>query len=512
LKEGRFVTKRHKTQKKRHKTPPKRTPTKRAFPARAKWLLGGFALMGFSGIGFFAYRSINDAERAFPSAARRSQSPITISKPESGPAVADASPDKEQAVEPGSAPDLSLEQRILAIKDEELQLAQELITAFPRNEEPLVLMGDVLRRRGETDEALGYWEKALAQNPGRADVYHKMAVLAFDTDAFERAILLCQQGLGVNPQMQDLHNLAAHSLSCLGRYEEVTAEAEAELAISPDSPFSHFLIGRAHWQLREYAKSRQAYLKVIELQPTYTRAYYGLFNVCTRLKQKEEAQGYLEEFKRLDKLDRDEAKRRISASTADLNSCKLSLARLCDGAHELYGKTKDGQRTEMLLKRAVALQPRNINYLEKLVFFYGVTKRVPEALSLCKRIIDIDPNNATCHLNIGKFSMWQQRFDPAERAFQKAIACNPDHFGGYQELARLYLRAKKKPERARELAERAVALQPNAKNYFVLGWACDVTGKPQDAMAALTQAMQLDPSQTKYRQAYESIVQREDSK
>jgi tetratricopeptide (TPR) repeat protein len=236
--------------------------------------------------------------------------------------------------------------------------------------------------------------------------------------------------------------------------------------------------------------------------------------VYTRLKQREEAQRYLVEFKKLDKQDTDQVKQRREQHEhmTDFNVFSLSLARLCASAHELHGKTGNRQRAQELLERAVALQPKNVTYLEKLVFFYGVTKQIPEALSLCKRIIEIDPNNATCYLNIGKFSVWQKRFDRAEKAFQKAIECNPGHCGGYQELARLYLRAEKKLDLARGLAAKAVALQPKAGNYFLLGWACDVARRPQDAMAALEQAIQLDPTQTKYKQAYESIKQREASK
>ena len=486
-----------------------------AFQVRGKWLAGIIAVVALSGTAFLVHRHLQDAEPISPSTAEpRLQTPIAASKDEAGLAPADTSQNKEQVIESRPGPELTVEQKILAMKDEELQLAQQLITEFPQSEEPMVLMGDVLRRRGETSEAIHYWEKALARNAQRADVCERMAILAFDTDEFKRAVTLCQQGLAVDPNMPGMYNLMARSLTRLGRYEEAIAAAQAELNTSPRSALSYFLLGRAHWQRRDYLQAERAYLQVIELQPDYTRAYYGLFNVCTRLKQSEEAQRYLTEFKKLDQQDNDKAEQRRAQSQqmTNFNFFSLGLARLCASAHELYGKMGNGQRTEELLKRAVALQPKNVTYLEKLAFFYGVTKRIPAALSLCKQIIEIDPNNATCHLNIGKFSMWQRRFDPAEAAFQKAIACNPDHFSGYQELARLYLRARKKLDHAQMLASKAVALQANADNYFLLGWACDVNGKAQEAMTALEQAMQLDPTQAKYRQTYERIKQREASK
>lgn len=447
-----------------------------ASKARARWLAVVAITAGVLVTGFFVVESLRDAGQR-----------------------------------PAPAAELTSEQKIAGVRDEALQLARQLMTEFPNSEEPLVLMGDVLTTRGEIAEAIRSWEKALARNPKRADIYEKMATLAFDTDEFEKAISLCRKVLEIDPKMPDMHNLIARSLSPLGRYEEAIVEAEAELEISPNSWLSYFLLGRAHWKLREYDKAKQEYKKVIELQPDRANAYYGLFNVCTRLKQHEEAQQYLEKFKKLDEQRRVMAKRRDEVMT-DLNFFSLSLARLCAGAHKLYRDTGNVQRAEELLKRAVALQPQNISYLERLMSFYAGTNRVPEALSLCERIREIDPNNTACHLNIGRFSMQLGHFGEAETAFRKAIACLPRHYAGYQGLARLYLRTGAKLPQAKVLAERAVELHPGADNYFILAWACDVNGNPEDALVALKRAMELDPANIDYRHAYENIRKREMSK
>lgn len=506
------MTKRHKNRKKRRKTPAKHARSEPALPAWSKCLIGTVALMTLLGVGFLAHRYLRDLEGPVNSAlAPGLPPPITPPQEKPASSTPDPSPEIRNTEASGPVPELSLEQRVLALKDEEMRLAQQMMAEFPQSEEPLVLMGDVLYRRGQTAQATRHWEKALARNPQRADVYERMATLAFDTDGFDQAVTLCQQGLSIDPNRPGVRNLMARSLTRLGRYAEAIVAAQAELKISPRSSLACFLLGRAFWQQRDYEQAERAYLQVIELQPDYTRAYYGLFNVYTRLKQSDKAQRYLAEFKKLDQQDRERVEQRDHVM-GDLNFFSLSLAQLCANAHDLYGQAGKGPRTEELLKRAITLQPQNVTYLEKLAFLYGVTKRVPEALSLCRQIIKIDPSNATAYLNIGKFSMWQRRFEPAEDALQKAIACNPEHFGGYQELARLYLRAGKKLDRAQTLAHKAVALRPVAGNYFILGWACDVNGKPQDAMAALTQAIQLDPTQTKYKQAYERIRLREGSK
>lgn len=512
LMEQKRVTKRQKTRKRRRQAQAKPMSLKRSSPVRGKWLMAAIICIGLVGLGLLARRYLRESEQPIKRGVFEAQKGVVQPAREIAPPASDPAPDTSNAVETEAVPALSLEEKVLALKDEELKLARQLIAAFPHSEEPLVLMGDVQYRRGQTAESTRYWEDALARNPRRADIYERMATLAFDTDAFERAATLCQQSLALDPNRPGVNSLMARSLTRLGQYEEAIAAAQAEISISPHSPLSHFLLGRAHWQRRDYDQAERAYLQVIELQPDYTRAYYGLFNVYTRLKQPDKAKRYLDEFKKLDQQDSERAEKRRDPVLGDLNFFSLSLAQLCDSAHELYGKTGNGERTEGLLERAVALQPENVNYLEKLAFLYGVTERLPQALSVCQQIVEIDPNNATAYLNIGKFSMWQERFVPAESALKRAIACNPGHYGGYQELARLYLRTRKKLDRAQVLAQRAVTLRPIADNYFILGWACDMNGKPQDAKAALTRAMQLDPTQAKYRQAYERIEQREMSK
>jgi hypothetical protein len=49
-----------------------------------------------------------------------------------------------------------------------------------------------------------------------------------------------------------------------------------------------------------------------------------------------------------------------------------------------------------------------------------------------------------------------------------------------------------------------VKLQPAADHYFLLGWACDVTGDRTRAIEALKHALALDPQ----NQAYQEVLQR----
>jgi tetratricopeptide (TPR) repeat protein len=156
----------------------------------------------------------------------------------------------------------------------------------------------------------------------------------------------------------------------------------------------------------------------------------------------------------------------------------------------------------------MTLDPNNILCLERLVSLYLASNRPTDAIRLCRKISEINPKDPLCHLNIGILSLRLKQMDNAEKAFRKVIEVAPGLSAGYCELAQLYLRAGRGFPEARELAEKAVTLEPTALNYFVLCWACDVNGDTENAIKAITRAIQLEPTNVKYRNVYEQIKSR----
>jgi len=472
-----------------------KAPDAPAAPRRRRWAIAA---------GLFAVAAVGGT-LVLIRMSRPDQAPparTTPIAPQPEPASSQASPKKAEPTP---------EEKAAALKEQELRLAEQLIREFPDSEEPLVLLGDVHRRRGNIDQSASLWEKALQRNPRRTDVYDRLARLALDTDEYAKAIELSRKALEVDPKTTGAHVDIAKALIALGQYEESIPESQEEAKLSPEMPLPYFLLGQAYQQLQDYEKARENYEKVVALQPNHANAHYGLYNIYARLKDSDKAQQHLAEFKKCKERDDQEVRRRDRART-DVNLFSKGLARVCAGAHELYRKAGDGAKMEAMLRQAVDLDPNNIPSMEKLIAVYRVTNRIPEALALCRKIERIDPNNTPCQLNIARLSTLLRRFEDAEKAIQKVIALLPDHYSGYQELARLYLMGNANLPRARELAQKAVELEPRADNYFVLGWACDVNGDPGSAMVAIEKAMALAPDNPQYAQVYQQIKKKAASK
>jgi tetratricopeptide (TPR) repeat protein len=421
-------------------------------------------------------------------------------------------PPQSAASQPGPTKvELSPQEKAAALKEQELRFAEQLVKEFPDSEEPLVLLGDVHRRRGHIDQSVSLWEQALRRNPRRNDVYDRLARLAFETDEYEKAVGLWRQALQIDPVMPRAHIEIAKALMALGKYEESIPEIREEIKLSPGNAVCYCLLGQACQHCENYEEARQNYERAVALQPYYSTAHYGLYTLYTRLKDSEKARQHLAQFKKAKERE-DQLVRQRDRLQTDLTLFSKGLARVCVGAHELYRQAGNGARMEAMLKQAVELDPNNVVPLEKLVAAYRVTNRVPEALALCRRIEQIDPNNTACQLNIGRLSALLRRFDDAEKAIRKVIALLPDHYSGYQELARLYLVANRNLPQAKELAQKAVELDPVAENYFVLGWATDVNGDPNGAMAAVEKALALSPDNRQYKEACQQIRSREEAK
>ncbi|MHC4535912.1 MAG: tetratricopeptide repeat protein [Planctomycetota bacterium] len=402
------------------------------------------------------------------------------------------------------ASNLTLKQKIAALEKEEMKLIQELMRDFPNSDEALVLIAELYRRHGNSIEAVKYWEKALQVNPKRFDVYRAIGLVVFEKGQNEKAVTAWKKALEINPDIRGLRNNLALALQGLGKHTEAILELENEIQISPRSTLSHYLLGRAYLQLKEYDKAKKHYERVVELQPSHTQAYYGLAMVYTRLKQPNKAREYLSIFKKMKARIADFTKSRDKAEYG-ITVAPIALSAMAIGAEELYRARGDLQRAEELLRRAQTLDPTNTICLERLASLYQMSNRLPEALSQFEKIRKLQPKDPFCYLNIGILSHQLKRIVDAEKAFQKVIELAPKKSFGYRYLSRLYLRSNSRLAEARKLAEEAVRLEATADNYFILSWACDVHGDTASALAAIEQAMKLEPENPKYKQVYELI-------
>ncbi|MHC4741213.1 MAG: tetratricopeptide repeat protein [Planctomycetota bacterium] len=405
-------------------------------------------------------------------------------------------------------PDLTPEEEVAALKEEEMALAQAVLADFPQAVGALEMMANLHSRHGRRAQALPLWQKCLEKNPRLLSVHRNLGNVAVDEGRYPEAIESFRKALEIAPKTPGLNQEIGHALIETGRYQEAIDQLQEELRISPKSVKTHFLTGQAYLELKQYLQAREHYEAAIQLSPEYSSAYYGLVRVYTGLKERDKARQYEEKFRNLRKNTKEQrhaGRMSVGWAATDLGAVRRSVVSALLDAEKLYLARRDIGKAEELLKRALAIDPNNTQSLERLGALYHMTNRSEAALRQFERISLIEPSNSYNYLNIGSISGKLGKYDEAAKAYAKAIEAAPQQSPGYRMLAQLYLTMGVKPVEAAKLAEKAVSIEASAGNLFVLAWASDVNGNRPQALKAIEEAIRLEPENSKYKQVYERI-------
>ena len=393
---------------------------------------------------------------------------------------------------------------VVALRKEAINVAVQLTKDFPKNSDSILLLGKVYKNQGNSTMAVKYLKECLELIPNHAEAYNDMGWIAFEKAEYQKAIDLWHRVLEINPRQPGVYRSLAGALICLGKTKEAITALEKDVEISGTSVDSYSLLGNQYLLLQDYKKAKNYFEMVIKMQPAHTSAYYGLATTYERLGQKENFKNYIEKFRRLKDREMKALKARDSAFD-DLVELRRSVAQTHTSIGQFYYVRGNVRKAEELLRRAAALDPRHSGCRILLASLYQQDGRLAQALQLHEQLSRIKPNNAVHHINTGILSSRLQRFDNAEKAFQRAIQCAPKQSLGYRELARLYLTSNRNLPEARKLAEQAVTLEVTAENYSLLGLAYHMNGDTASAISAVKRAVELEPDNMIYRQIYESI-------
>ena len=421
------------------------------------------------------------------------------------PALAPSvTPEMVQRLDPIELNGLTVKEQVAKLRTASVKLGQRLVTEFPRQAESHVLLGNTYRQLGQSTQAAESWNKALALDAQRADVYTYLAILAEEKGDAEQALGYWKKVLLLKPRLPGLRDSLANTLMTLNQWDNAIEVLHEEMQLSPQSARTHYLLGRAYSQQNRFTEAASHYEKTIVLDPNWTEAYYELATALMRSDQRQKAQNY----RRLFREHKQQEKERAYGYTEqeDLLRAKKTLAGLCANAADLYQAVHQDNMVLELLKRVVVLDPNNLGVRKRLAARYQALGRLPEALDECEQIARLTPDDPVCQMLIGSLSLRMGRYARAESAYQKMITLAPKLSAGYHELAKIYLKTRKNLPQAQILAQQAVRLDPTAGNYYVLALAHHENGDKSSAIKALKQAIQLDPDNQAYRRTYYQLT------
>ena len=159
-------------------------------------------------------------------------------------------------------------------------------------------------------------------------------------------------------------------------------------------------------QQQRYEEAVAAYRAVLQIEPGHAPAHVGLGDALFRLQRYEEAL---------------EALARAAALQPD-TALAGPLQRLMGRAAQKLGRSEAAAEH---YERALQLDPRDAEALDRLAMVRFGQQRYETALGLYRRLVEIVAGDAQTHANIGAALYYLDRIDEAIRSLEHALSLDP---------------------------------------------------------------------------------------
>jgi tetratricopeptide (TPR) repeat protein len=414
-------------------------------------------------------------------------------------------------------------------------LANDLVERAPNDSEYLYLRASIYRGEGRFQPAIVDLKKAALHKPDDFDVEYNLGFcLAHAAQAQEAEVHLAKalaihpesaaakfqlmnvrRSLGKTDLAQKLadelqseksatvkHDLGntfgakANELMVAGKYQEAIKQYRLALGEDPRNAETLYNLSLAQRQTGDLAGEKSSLLRALELDPRLALAHDAMGVIYQHERHKSEAR---QEFERGIELDAQCASCKVHLATILLKSGDSTLGKELlrqaveddpesEEAHRNYGMAlaasgalADGRAH---LMKAVSLNPKSAETLSDLGMIQGKLSD-PEAVNTLERVVNLQPDSAESHLNLGIALADRNRPSDALTQFNEAVRLAPRDASAHYNKGRVLTDLKHFQEARLELEE-ACRLQPDLSHArFCLALAQMECGDPAAALASL---------------------------
>ena len=368
------------------------------------------------------------------------------------------------------------------------------------------LMGDALQKTGKTDEAIGYYHKAIAIEPDYAEVYANLGTLHAQQKQWQSAIDCYRQALKIKP---DFTAVEKHLTRCLKQQMSVDTSGQQ---------LEYLQQGKILKQQGNLQAALQVYLRAAELEPQRVEIYRQLVEICEGLELWSQAAKYCRKILELENSEFETAPASLQQPKSDsdyLNAARsLVAAQKFDRAIACYGQAIQQQPNlknaylelgELLTKlkagsKAIAVYLQGLKYhadSPELYFnlgnLYKLSQQYPQAAICYQKVVRYDRENAIAYHELGEVLSQQQKWSEALPVYRKAIELNPDFPWSYNNLGYALIQLAQWSE-AIPAYRKAIELNPDFPwSYYNLAEAYGKRSQWSEAVKLYRKVVELQP-------------------
>jgi protein O-mannosyl-transferase len=150
-------------------------------------------------------------------------------------------------------------------------------------------LGVLYRGRGQVEDAIVHFRKALEIKPDYVDAHFNLAAVLATRGQIDDAIDHYQKALKIKPDHADAHINLGAALAGGGQVDEAIAHYRSALKIKPDSARAHNNLGVSLAGRGDIEEAIVHYSRALEIMPDLMGAHYNLANALAALGKIDEA-------------------------------------------------------------------------------------------------------------------------------------------------------------------------------------------------------------------------------
>lgn len=341
----------------------------------------------------------------------------------------------------------------------------------------LVAIGDSALQIGSYAKAIEHFEAALAKAPSSAQIYQKIAMCYSLQGHQQKELEAYQKAIAVDPCYRPAYFPLAVILEKLGRREEQISALRQIVTTDPNHAPSHYKLGWAHHLSGDDEAAVESFRLALDAAPTSVSAPSAMLALAVSYDRLGHYEQAMANYKQ--------------AAASDPNRLSQAIAYVHLGKfHNRLGRYSDAVEA---FKAAVAVDPNSQGAYFNLGLTYTWLRRHDEAIAAYLKSIDLGVRDANVYLGIALDYQLLGRYEESIIPLVSCLDLDPNrtfalgmlaearmHSGHYEEAIATY--------------RRYLTVEPSSDGYRGLALCCAKSGRVDEALEAMKQAVVLNPS------------------
>lgn len=372
-------------------------------------------------------------------------------------------------------------------------VANTLQQSYPDRAEALHVAAMMHAQFRESSEAEQLWKRCIKLSPRDPRYTINFAAIAMDRGDSQAAAETLKSAYDSGVTSLDLMHHLGVALNKVGKSEEAEAIATKAIGEAPEMPSLWMVLGQAQLKQRKLGEAETSLKKAIELGAGSSSVYSSLASALAQQDKEDEAKKYRDLVKEANGDETIDAQRRFQVqSTAEARQATIAI--LIEAA-SVQIMMDNSLEAELLLLRALALDPTNLVGYQLLGQLYQSAGMAAEERLVRQRLVDLDPFQLNHHVNLARAAQDSGDKPGAVAALKYAVTIQPGAAEPFLALAQFQL-DDGNVSQARWYAQEALRRRPSAAGFRLLSMICEKMGDEASAVAALTEARKLESSST----------------